>query len=59
MTVSMSIISGGTILGCLTVFLGGGFELWDCRHCSLSSIDSIVLYVVFIVLCVASIICVS
>ena len=29
-TVSMSIISWGTIWGCLTVFLGGVFELWDC-----------------------------
>ena len=44
-TVSMSIISGGTISGCWWLFLGGGFNWWICCCHSLSSNDFIVSHV--------------
>ena len=47
-TVSMSMISGGTILGCRTTILGGGFEWWDCCCYSLSSTDPRVLSMVLV-----------
>ena len=40
-TVLISIVLGGIILGCQTVFLDGGFNWWICYCYSLSSTDFI------------------